>query len=78
MADSFTALIAAVAAYSFVAYFVLRVIYRIYLSPLSSIPGPRLAAATGLYEAYFDLVKDGQYPWRIREMHRKYGTSAEL
>lgn len=48
-------------------------VYRITLSPLASIPGPKLAALTGLYEGYYDLVKDGQYPWRIREMHAKYG-----
>ncbi|KAB5560262.1 cytochrome P450 CYP542B3 [Coniochaeta sp. 2T2.1] len=48
-------------------------IYRLYLSPLSSIPGPPLAAATWLYEFYFDIVLGGQYTARIIRLHRRYG-----
>jgi len=48
-------------------------VYRIYFSPLSHIPGPRLAAATSLYEFYYDAVKEGRYWARIAEMHQKYG-----
>ena len=47
--------------------------HRVYFSPLSHIPGPKLAAATSWYEVYYDLVKGRQFPWRIREMHAKYG-----
>ncbi|KAL9056107.1 MAG: hypothetical protein Q9162_003170 [Coniocarpon cinnabarinum] len=54
-------------------YTVALYVYRIYFSKLSNIPGPKLAAATGFYEAYYDLVKDGRYPWKIQEMHKKYG-----
>lgn len=57
------------------AYTIGLYIYRIYFSPLSKFPGPKLAAATLFYEGYYDLVKDGQYPWRIREMHQKYGKT---
>jgi hypothetical protein len=49
-------------------------IYRLWLSPLSKIPGPKLAALTGLYEFYWDCLKVGQYKWRIEEMHEKYGN----
>ena len=47
--------------------------YRIYFHPLSSIPGPKLAAATLWYEFYYDVIKKGRYTWKIWEMHDKYG-----
>ena len=43
------------------------------LHPSSSIPGPRLAAATYLPEFWHDVVMGGRYTYRIREMHEKYG-----
>lgn len=49
------------------------IIYRLYFSPLASIPGPKLAAISSLYNAYYDLVLGGQYVWRVEEMHRQYG-----
>jgi hypothetical protein len=48
-------------------------IYRLYLSPLSKFPGPRLAALTLWYEFYYDVIKEGRYTWEIAEMHKKYG-----
>ncbi|KAI0469977.1 trichodiene oxygenase [Xylariaceae sp. FL0804] len=47
--------------------------YRLYLSPLSKIPGPKLAAITRWYEAWYDVILNGQYTFRIQDMHRKYG-----
>lgn len=49
------------------------VIYRLYAHPLASFPGPRLAAATFLYEFYFDVIKGGMYIWEIERMHEQYG-----
>jgi hypothetical protein len=36
---------------------------------------PKLAAATFLYEFYYDVIKGGMYIWEIERMHEKYGTS---
>ncbi|KAE8381597.1 benzoate 4-monooxygenase cytochrome P450 [Aspergillus bertholletiae] len=49
------------------------VFYRLVLSPLAHFPGPRLAAATGLYEAYFQLIKGGTFTWEINRLHEQYG-----
>jgi hypothetical protein len=50
-------------------------IYSVYLGPLASFPGPKLAAATRWYECYYDLVLGGQYTFKIKELHQKYGMS---
>jgi hypothetical protein len=56
-------------------YRVLLALYNVSpLHPLSKFPGPKLAAASYLYEAWFDLVKVGRYSWEIKEMHKRYGT----
>jgi hypothetical protein len=47
---------------------------RVYLSPLSHIPGPKLAIATSWYECYYDVWKRGLYYQKVREFHKKYGT----
>ena len=52
---------------------VVNVVWRAYFGPLSKIPGPRLAALTPLYEAYFDVIKQGRYTWKISKLHEKYG-----
>lgn len=54
-------------------YVTLVVIYRVWLSPLAKFPGPRLAAATGLYEAYFQLLKGATFTWHIDHLHEIYG-----
>jgi hypothetical protein len=41
--------------------------------PLHRFPGPKLAAASFLYEFWFDFVKGGRYTWEIKRMHEKYG-----
>jgi len=52
-------------------------VYRLYLSPLSQIPGPKLAALTGWYETYFDCFKRGRYWVEIERMHVKYGKTLQ-
>ncbi|OKL56835.1 hypothetical protein UA08_07929 [Talaromyces atroroseus] len=48
-------------------------IYRLYFSPLAAFPGPKLAALTLWYEFYYDVILRGQYIFRIRDLHEKYG-----
>lgn len=56
--------------------YVVSIIYSVYLGPLSKFPGPKLAAATLLYEFYYDFVLKGRYTWKIRELHQQYGLSS--
>ncbi|KAF8860246.1 cytochrome P450, partial [Acephala macrosclerotiorum] len=48
-------------------------LYRLYFSPLSHIPGPKLAAITQLYEIYYDVYLGGQYMLHFKSLHEKHG-----
>ncbi|OJJ71826.1 hypothetical protein ASPBRDRAFT_126295 [Aspergillus brasiliensis CBS 101740] len=48
-----------------------RCFYRIYLHPLSSVPGPKLAACTSLWLAYHTYI--GDECTVVYDLHRKYG-----
>lgn len=55
-------------------YQLIKVLYNISpFHPLSSIPGPRLAAASYLPEFYYDVILRGSYTTEIRKMHNLYG-----
>lgn len=58
---------------SVVAYNLVMVIYRLHFHPLNKFPGPRLAAATGLYEVYFSVWGTNGFNDEIEEMHQTYG-----
>jgi len=57
------------------AYVIGTIIYNLYFHPLAKFPGPRLAAASHFYEAYYDLIHNGgaQYASKVRQMHAQYG-----
>jgi hypothetical protein len=59
-------------------YFVSRTIYNLYLSPISNIPGPKLAAATGWYEFYHDIITYGKYVFTVYDMHKEYGPIVRI
>ncbi|TVY92052.1 Cytochrome P450 monooxygenase [Lachnellula willkommii] len=59
--------------FAYFIYFVFVIVHRLYFSPLASFPGPKLAAATGWYEFYYQYWLNGQYIFQIEEMHKKYG-----
>lgn len=50
------------------------IIYRLYYAPVAGFPGPRLAALTLFYEFYYDVWQEGQYTWKIQDLHKEYGV----
>lgn len=51
------------------------VFYRLFQHPLARYPGPKLAAITRWYEGYYDVIQNGQYTFKLRELHDKYGEN---
>ena len=54
-------------------YVLLKWIYRLTLHPLARFPGPKLAAVSSLYGAYFDLGTDHSYVKDLPALHDQYG-----
>lgn len=50
------------------------IFYRLFLSRLAKFPGPKLAAASSWYEAFFDL-HNADFPDVLQRLHDKYGES---
>jgi hypothetical protein len=55
-----------------------RIIYSVFFGPLAKFPGPKLAAAPLWYEFYYDVYLVGQYTFKIKELHGKYGNVLSL
>jgi hypothetical protein len=51
-----------------------RIIYNVYLHPLSHIPGSKIATCSFLFKFYHDVVRGGMYMWEIEKMHQEYGA----
>ncbi|KAF8247342.1 cytochrome P450 [Wilcoxina mikolae CBS 423.85] len=62
----------------FLAFWLILIIYRIWFHPLSHIPGPRLAAATYLYHAYYQVYKGGMFFKKRPELLAKYGPVVRI
>jgi hypothetical protein len=56
------------------ALLVAAIAWRILNHPLRGFPGPPVAALTGLYAAYWDVVKYGRLLEHVTELHKKYGA----
>ena len=54
-------------------YIVYCVFWRLVLSPLAKYPGPKLAALTGWYETYYEIILRGRFPWEVERLHDLYG-----
>ncbi|EDR02822.1 uncharacterized protein LACBIDRAFT_253742 [Laccaria bicolor S238N-H82] len=54
-------------------YLVFMTVYWLFFHPLSKVPGPKLAAISGLYMAYYDIVMLGGMVDQLEVLHEKYG-----
>jgi hypothetical protein len=62
-----------------IAYLAALACYRIYLHPISHIPGPKLAAFTYWYQSYYDLwPHSGRFLWKTIELHERYGPIVRI
>lgn len=60
-------------------YHVLVMLYNLSpLHPLYRFPGPKIAAATYAYEAYYDWWLVGRYGRAIKQMHERYGPLVRI
>ena len=48
-------------------------VWRLYFSPLSKFPGPKIAALTQWYEFYYNIIRPGVFFHEIARMHEIYG-----
>lgn len=63
----------------YIAYRISIALYNISpLHPLSRFPGPKIAAASYLYEAYYDWWTVGRYGKVIARMHEQYGPIVRI
>ncbi|KAK0671727.1 putative cytochrome P450 [Cercophora samala] len=65
----------------FILHRILLIIHRVYFHPLSSIPGPKLAAATSLYELWHALFSPSPLSWPEYQrlvLHPKYGPVVRI
>src|SRR6195952_2472233 len=60
-----------------VSLLLLRAVYRMALHPLAKFPGPKLAALSSAYQAWFDLRPGTSYIFQFPELHKKYGKTCE-
>ncbi|KAJ5290959.1 cytochrome P450 [Penicillium angulare] len=58
---------------AFILYRLYIIITRLYFHPLANFPGPKLAAATTLYRAYYQVWKDGKMIEHSTQLHEIYG-----
>ena len=56
-----------------------KVVYRLFFHPLAAYPGPKLAAVTRFYGAFFDLSpSSSSYVKMLPALHAKYGKFTDM
>jgi len=55
-------------------WLVLLAASRLFFHPLRKYPGDKLAALTGWYREYYDLVRNGEWVEQLQRLHHNYGT----
>ena len=60
---------------AWVSYQVQRAVYNIFFHPLARFPGPKAAAATKLWKAYIECIKEESFCHRLEKIHAQYGAS---
>lgn len=60
-----------IAAFTF--FILTKYIYRVTIHPLATFPGPKLAALTNLYGAFYDLLPNRSYCKQFPDLHDRYG-----
>ena len=63
------------ASFTYIFYLLGLVIYRLYFHPLAKFPGPKYAAISRWHEFYYEVVKKGQFTFKVQELHKQYGMS---
>ncbi|KAJ9635667.1 hypothetical protein H2204_005627 [Knufia peltigerae] len=53
-------------------------IYRLFFHPLATVPGPKLAALSRLYDFYYDCILGGKFSFKIEELHDIYGPIVRI
>ncbi|KAJ9611207.1 hypothetical protein H2200_004390 [Cladophialophora chaetospira] len=57
----------------YLAYLAGLAVYRLYFHPLARFPGPRYAGISRWHEFYYEVVKKGQFTFKVQEYHKQYG-----
>ncbi|KIX97625.1 uncharacterized protein Z520_06403 [Fonsecaea multimorphosa CBS 102226] len=63
---------------AYLAYLGGLVVYRLYFHPLAKFPGPRYAAISRWHEFYYEVVKKGQFTFKVQEYHKRYGPIVRI
>jgi len=56
-----------------IVYNVQQAVYNVFFHPLARFPGPRAAAATKLWKAYIECIKQESFCHKLEKVHAQYG-----
>lgn len=59
-------------------YCLVLIVNRLYFHPLKNFPGPKLAACTILYRAWYQIVRDGSQLKQWNKLHQRYGDVVRI